>query len=116
MAARRLPSVPDADVYGSILTDHFQPLLPAAPRSLIICTTVYSTSRCSMRYARTMCRTISATTATSDASGTPALTASRMIDGRSDLNMTDSVIPKLHPCKPTLRAIADRKFSTAPVH
>jgi hypothetical protein len=38
-------------------------------------------------YARIMCRNISATTATRDTSGKPALTASMIIEGRSDLNI-----------------------------
>jgi hypothetical protein len=37
--------------------------------------------------AKIMCRRINATTMTNDASGTPALTASMIIEGRSDLNM-----------------------------
>jgi hypothetical protein len=44
--------------------------------------------RFSAHYARIMCRSSSATTATRDASGTPALTASMIIEERSDLNMT----------------------------
>jgi hypothetical protein len=57
-----------------------------------------------------MCRNISATTATRDTSGRPALTASMIIEGRSNLNMTNNVVPKAHSCKLTLTAIADRKF------
>jgi hypothetical protein len=57
-----------------------------------------------------MCRNISATTATRDTSGRPALTASMIIEGRSDLNMTNSVKPKPRLGKLTLRANADRKF------
>jgi hypothetical protein len=56
-----------------------------------------------------MCRNISATTATRDTSGSPALTASMIIEGRSDLNMTNSVIPMQRSGKLTLKAIADRK-------
>jgi hypothetical protein len=52
-----------------------------------------------------MCRTISATTATSDTSGRPALTASMIVEGRSNLNMTNSVIPKAHSGKLTLKAL-----------
>jgi hypothetical protein len=37
--------------------------------------------------AKIMCRRINATTMINDASGTPALTASMIIEGRSDLNM-----------------------------
>jgi hypothetical protein len=37
--------------------------------------------------AKTMCRRINATTMMNDASGTPALTASMIIEGRSGLNM-----------------------------
>src|ERR1700684_1117634 len=62
------------------------------------------------RYARTICRTIKITTATRDTSGRPALTASMIIDGRSNLNMTNSVVPKARSGKLTLKAIADRKF------
>jgi hypothetical protein len=43
--------------------------------------------------AKIMCRKINATTVISDASGTPALTESMIIEGRSDLNMADRVIP-----------------------
>jgi hypothetical protein len=57
-----------------------------------------------------MCRKISATTATRDTSGRPALTASMIIEGRSNLNMTNSVIPAPRSGKLTLKAIADRKF------
>ena len=57
-----------------------------------------------------MCRRISATTATRDTSGTPALTASMIVEGRSNLNMANSVIPKARSGKLTLKAIADRKF------
>jgi hypothetical protein len=57
-----------------------------------------------------MCRNISATTATRDTSGRPALTASMIIEGRSNLNMTNNVVPKARSCKLTLKAIADRKF------
>ena len=57
-----------------------------------------------------MCRKISATTATRDTSGTPALTASMTIEERSDLNMTSSVLPKLRSGELTLKANADRKF------
>jgi hypothetical protein len=57
-----------------------------------------------------MCRKISATTATRDTSGRPALTVSMIIEGRPDLNMTNSVIPKQRSGKLTLKAIADRKF------
>jgi hypothetical protein len=57
-----------------------------------------------------MCRKIRATTATRDTSGRPALTASMIIEGRSDLNMTNSVKPKPRSGKLTLKAIADRKF------
>jgi hypothetical protein len=61
-----------------------------------------------------MCRTISATTATSDANGKPALTISKTIDDRSDFNiMADSVMPKLHPCKPTLKAVLIEKSALA---
>jgi len=63
-----------------------------------------------MRYARTIFRTIKATTATRNTSGTPALTESMIIERRSDLNMTASVIPKSRSGKRTLKAIADRKF------
>jgi hypothetical protein len=65
--------------------------------------------------AKIMCRKINATTVISDASGTPALTESMIIEGRSDLNMTDSVIPMPRPSRPTLRALADGKFSIAPL-
>jgi hypothetical protein len=63
-----------------------------------------------MRYARTIFRTIKVTTATRDTSGTPALTASMIIEGRSDLDMPDSVMPKQRSGKLTLKAVADRKF------
>jgi hypothetical protein len=63
-----------------------------------------------------MWRTISATTTMSDASGTPALTVSKIIDGRSGSNIVaDSVMPKPCPCKPTLKAKVDRKFSIGSV-
>jgi hypothetical protein len=65
--------------------------------------------------AKIMCRKINATTVMSDASGKPALTESMIIEGRSDLNMTDSVIPMPRPRKPTLRALADGKFSIVPL-
>jgi hypothetical protein len=52
-----------------------------------------------------MCRTISATTATSDTSGRPALTASMIVEGRSNLNMTNSVLPKPRLGKLTLKAL-----------
>jgi hypothetical protein len=61
-------------------------------------------------YARTICHTIRVTTVTRDASGTPALMASMIIEGPSDLNMTSSVIPKPRSGKLTLKAIADRNF------
>jgi hypothetical protein len=51
-----------------------------------------------------------ATTATRNSSGTLALTESMIIERWSDLNMTASVIPKPPSGKPTLKAIADRKF------
>jgi hypothetical protein len=38
-----------------------------------------------------------------------------IIEGRSDLNMTDSVIPMPRPRKPTLKALADGKFSIVPL-
>jgi hypothetical protein len=41
-----------------------------------------------------MCRKIKATTVTRDTSGKPAFTESMIIEERSDLNITDSVIPK----------------------
>jgi hypothetical protein len=63
-----------------------------------------------MRYARTIFSTIKVTTATRDTSGTPALTASMIIEGRSDLGMADSVIPSPRLGKLTLEAIADRKL------
>ena len=53
---------------------------------------------------------MSATTATRDTSGRPALTASMIVEGRSNLNMANSVMPKAHSGKLTLKAIADRKF------
>jgi hypothetical protein len=43
--------------------------------------------RYSAPYARIMCRNISATTVTRETNGTPALTASMIIEERSDLNM-----------------------------
>jgi hypothetical protein len=57
-----------------------------------------------------MYRRINATTMMNDASGTPALTASMIIEGRSALDMPDSVVPKPRSGKLTLKAIADRKF------
>jgi hypothetical protein len=63
-----------------------------------------------MRYARTIFITIKVTTATRDTSGTPALTESMIIEGRSDLGMADSVIPSPRLGKLTLEAIADRKL------
>jgi hypothetical protein len=57
---------------------------------------------------------ISATTVTRDTSGTPAFTASMIIEERSDLNMIDSVIPKPRSGKPTLKAVVGGKFSIAP--
>jgi hypothetical protein len=63
-----------------------------------------------VHYTKIMCRRISATTATRDTSGTPALTASMIVEGRSNLNMANSVIPKARSGKLTLKAIADRKF------
>jgi hypothetical protein len=63
-----------------------------------------------MRYARTIFRTIKATTATRNTSGTPALTESMIIERRSDFNTTTSVIPKPRLGKLTLKAIVDRKF------
>jgi len=45
-----------------------------------------------MRYARTIFRTIKATTATRNTSGTPALTESMIIERWSDFNTTTSVI------------------------
>ncbi len=53
-----------------------------------------STPRYSMHYANTVCRMISATTVTSNASGRPALTGSIMIEIRSGLNMIDIVNAK----------------------
>jgi hypothetical protein len=64
--------------------------------------------------AKIMCRKINATTVMSDASGRPALTQSMIIEGRSNLNTTDSVLPVHRPRKPTLKVIADGKFSIAP--
>src|ERR1700677_1580090 len=57
-----------------------------------------------------MCRKINATTATRDTSGRPALTASMIIEGRSNLNMASRVIPTPRSGKLTLTASADRKF------
>ena len=51
-----------------------------------------------------MCRKIKATTVTRDTSGKPAFTESMIIEERSDLNITDSVIPKSRSSKRTLKA------------
>jgi hypothetical protein len=61
-----------------------------------------------------MCRKIKATTVTRDTSGKPAFTESMIIEERSDLNITDSVIPKSRSSKRTLKASLMENLASPP--